>query len=88
MTSAEPRPFWPILLGLLLVGPTASHAVTGLLAHLGWYRSIGLEFDAWYLDPAYQSFCWFAMGVGLTLLIPRFVIALREAGREPHDGTD
>lgn len=67
-----------LIVGVLLVAPFASHAVTGLLANVGWYRSIGVDFDPWYADAAYQSWCWFAMGVGLTLLGRSFVTALRE----------
>ena len=68
--SAKRRIVAKVIVGVGLLGFGASHGITGLLAHLGWYQYIGYDFDAWYMHPAYQSLCWFANGIGLGLLVP------------------
>lgn len=70
-------PTWPLVVAILLASATASHAVTGLLVNLGWYRRIGIDFHPWYANAAYQSGCWFALGIAATILVSRFVAALR-----------
>lgn len=65
---------WTLGLGFLLALVPASNGITGFLVHAGWFRSIGVEYDAWYVDrPAYLMLCWFCMGIGLTL----FCLGLR-----------
>ena len=76
--------FW---VGAALLAFGLSHGITGLLANLGWYDWIGAGFDRWYMHPAYQSLCWFANGIGLSILIPMFVRALRAKSHATKTGS-
>ena len=67
--------------GGLLLAFGASHGLTGLLANLGWYESLGINFDTWYMHPAYQSMCWFANGIALTILLPMWARAVMGRNR-------
>ncbi|MEZ5942378.1 MAG: hypothetical protein R3C18_13375 [Planctomycetaceae bacterium] len=65
-----------LVLGVFLLSLFASHGVIGLLANLGWYSLVDISFDAWYMHPAYQSVCWFGLGIAMTILFPMWVSAL------------
>ncbi len=52
-----------LMTGVVLLAFSASHGVTGLFANIGWHDLIGVDFDAWYMHPAYQSMCRFANGI-------------------------
>ena len=66
-----------VMVGISLLAFGVSHGITGLLANIGWYDVIGVDFDAWYMHPAYQSMCWFANGIALSILVPMLVTAVR-----------
>ena len=66
-----------VIIGIGLLAFGASHGITGFLANIGWYRLVGVEFEAWYTHPAYQSMCWFALGIALTMLMPLWWDAIR-----------
>lgn len=60
---------WQLGLGIVLLVAPASNGMTGFLAHAGWFQSIKIDYQAWYVDyPAYLMLCWFLMGIGLTLI--------------------
>lgn len=70
-----------LVAGIALLGFGASHGITGLLANLGWYTFVGIDFDAWYMHPAYQSLCWFAIGIASAILVPMWIGAIcRKSG--------
>ncbi len=72
-----------VMVGIVLLAFGASHGMTGLLANIGWYDVIGVDFDAWYMHPAYQSMCWFANGIALSILVPMFFAAVRARSSTP-----
>lgn len=78
MTQSKPKkpPIRRMIFAIVLLSLTASHGVTGMLAWIGWYDAIGINFDAWYLHPAYQSLCWFLLGISLTILVPMWYRAV------------
>lgn len=75
--TTDKRTTVKLLFGCALLCFGLSHGITGLLANLGWYDLIGNGFQAWYMDPAYQSLCWFANGIGLTILFPMWLSVIR-----------
>ena len=72
-----------VMVAITLLAFGAGHGMTGLLANIGWYEFVGVDFDAWYMHPAYQSMCWFANGIALSILLPLWLNAVRSNRPRP-----